>query len=174
MICSFDKCNKKVYAKILCQSHYKMQLRGEQLKPLRSREASRPKTCSFDKCEKPHKGNGLCSGHNYQMKKFGSLKELKTNHPGEWGQWYVNGSGYLMRTKTVNKVRISQLQHRYLMEQKIGRPLLDNENVHHINGIRTDNRLENLEIWVSSQPSGQRVKDLVDWAKDILERYGNE
>ena len=107
------------------------------------------------------------------MKKFGELQPLKYNNPGEWGKWYVNGSGYVMRTKIKNKIRESQLQHRYVMEQKIGRQLLPGENVHHINGIRSDNRIENLELWVSSQPSGQRVEDMVNWAKEILERYNN-
>jgi hypothetical protein len=105
------------------------------------------------------------------MKKFGKLSPLKYNTPGEWGDWYVNGSGYVMRTKTINKIRESQLQHRYVMEQHLGRELLPGENVHHKNGIRDDNRIENLELWVSSQPSGQRVQDLLEWAKEITERY---
>lgn len=49
------------------------------------------------------------------------------------------------------------------MEQMLGRPLRDFENVHHRNGIRTDNRPENLELWVKAQPAGQRVTDLVEW-----------
>jgi hypothetical protein len=49
------------------------------------------------------------------------------------------------------------------MEEILGRPLEPNENVHHVNGVRDDNRPENLELWLTSQPSGQRVRDLVEW-----------
>lgn len=59
------------------------------------------------------------------------------------------------------------------MEQEIGRPLLATETVHHINGDRQDNRTENLELWSSSQPSGQRVADKVAWAYGILEQYAH-
>lgn len=82
---------------------------------------------------------------------------------------HKNGDGYV-RVRV--KGGVSMLEHRWFMEQHLGRPLFEHENVHHVNGIRDDNRLENLELWSTSQPQGQRVEDKLQWAREFLREYG--
>lgn len=97
-----------------------------------------------------------------------------------------NGSGGTSRRWGYRKLWIDgklRPEHRVIMEGLLGRPLLPTETVHHVNGDRTDNRTNgplvnfrsgNLELWAHGQPAGQRVRDRVDYAVQILEKYRPE
>lgn len=107
-------------------------------------------------------------------------KEGRPGRPGKRaiGTTRVNGQGYIDiyvgRDHPMANTTGECAEHRLVMSEHLGRPLLPTENVHHVNGVRSDNRLENLELWSRSQPAGQRVVDLVAWAREILATYESE
>lgn len=53
-------------------------------------------------------------------------------------------------------------EHRFVVSQHIGRPLEKHEVVHHVNGKRDDNRIQNLEIWQHTHPAGVRTSIVRD------------
>lgn len=88
--------------------------------------------------------------------------------PNWRGGKFVTDSGYIKLSAGPNADRF---EHHIVMEKKLGRRLSRYETVHHINGVRTDNRIENLELWASRHPPGQRISDLQKWAVGILKEY---
>lgn len=129
-------------------------------------------------CVKPVHARGLCKNcyrklhyEEHERDRRGNKKHIP--HPlytlGKTSYGYV-----IIKVGTGNGAKDWVKQHRYVMEQHLGRKLRTFENVHHKNGDRADNRLENLELCVSIQPKGQRVQDLIEHAEFILKTYKNE
>lgn len=88
--------------------------------------------------------------------------------------WFLDSQGYVARMTRKSGRRSYEREHRVVMEAALGRKLLSKETVHHRNGDRADNRFpENLELWVTHQPSGQRPHELLQFAYEIIERYGH-
>ena len=86
------------------------------------------------------------------------------------GLGHIDNNGYVRLSIKNRRIR----EHQHVMEVHLGRKLLPEENVHHINGVRTDNRIENLELWSESQPKGQRIEDKLEWAYRIIDLYGDK
>lgn len=146
-----SKCDSKYFARDLCRKHY-------------YREYPK-RTCTVNGCERKEHSSKLCHMHYMRHYTHGEVGPA-TSLRAPMGSGHKDGQGY---------IRISRkMQHRIVMEQRLGRPLRNDERVHHINSVRDDNRDENLELWHTGHPNGGRVSDLIAYAEEILERYGHE
>lgn len=169
--CDVEGCDRRMMAKGLCRAHYYRLQRGGDVRasePIADGSYRGPKRgiCSVPECGTKHYARGYCLRHYQRWKDYGDPEApLRRARDGE-GYRGLNNNGYVVLKYSGKSV----LEHRVVMEEILGRPMLREETVHHKNGIRIDNRPENLELWVGTR-SGQRVSDLVAF---VVEHYRAE
>jgi hypothetical protein len=169
VLCSVEDCDKKRETEVrgLCAMH------DRRLKVHGDLDKGRPATrlCGVDGCTNKHLAKGMCNKHYQANWIYGNPEGGKIRLNGFDVRGYV--TLHLPGHPVARKGGLVA-EHRLVMYEHLGRPLVKGENIHHINGDRTDNRIENLEIWNTTQPAGQRVEDKVKYAIEILELYAPE
>jgi len=161
--CSVTGCEKPIKARRLCAMHYGRFNKSGVIGPPDPIRQWRTGKCAVDGCGRSQYAREFCNMHHQRLRDSGSVGGARSTRRHVWP-----GDSFLLDTGYVKVYRPDHprawrsgwmMQHRLVMEQMAGRPLESFEEVHHRNGVRHDKRPENLELWDTSQPAGQRVMD---------------
>jgi hypothetical protein len=168
--CSFECCSKFNGRRSKLRLKEKRKLDPEFREKINQYERQRR-----SKCTKYKKRQAIYEKNKYRLKHgIMSDADLKCAPKGS-GSITKHGYRQITKPEHPNAWRNGGIfEHVFVMSNFLGRPLTKDERVHHINGIRDDNRIENLELWNKGHPYGQRVEDKIKWCKEFLELYGHE
>ena len=171
-MCSAIGCGRKIYAIGWCRKHYQQNNKAEVHPRLPYKNEKYKPICTVSGCDRYHRTVGLCGMHYQRLVTKGDVHWRSDRREyGSGKEWHLNPDGYILRYEPDNPnsgPNGQVYQHRHVMSGIIGRPWSSKENVHHVNGDKSDNKPENLELWDSGQPAGQRVTDRVEWCIHYL------
>lgn len=167
--CLADGCRNPRIARGYCSPHYQRLLdHGDPLGGGPSHRYKAGGPCAIEGCERVARTSGMCGMHYSRVVRHGDAHHERTIK----GVVTRGGYHYTSAPHHPNASKHGWIPtHRIVMSEYLGRALLPGEEVHHRNGDRLDNRIENLELWSTSQPKGQRVSDKLAWARELLATY---
>jgi hypothetical protein len=172
--CAVDGCGRQAVTRGWCHGHYLRWRRTGRLDPDRPLVRARHSTCSVPGCVQRMHGREFCRTHLRRLTVLGDpAPDLPVRTPADDG-WLTHGYRGVVVPEDLRHLtggNAHTLEHRLVMAVLLGRALVDGESVHHRNGDRLDNRPENLELWSSRQPAGQRAEDKLTFAYELLALY---
>lgn len=160
-LCSVPGCGRKHECRGFCNAHYLRWKAGKDLDvPLQAAPIPKTNPCLVEGCTSPVKQNGYCGRHFKSWYRHGDPLKAQPRQPD--GSGTQRKDGYIQVVHEGKRVG----QHRVVWQEAHG-PIPTGYHVHHINHVRNDNRLENLELVRNTEhPTKDFPKAVSGWSRD--------